>query len=118
MTTSSGEVQTSVALFDGATFVTSFDSDTLPIVDNSTYPVSRSMRFNVDRDSYINGTQPSMYYGSDQTMWVGFYDQMRPVVHTPLNGIPATRQSTRPGSTSTSPRAASSATGRPPCWRT
>ena len=88
VTTSSGAVQTSVALFDGATFVTSFDSDTLTIVDNSTYPVSRSMRFNVDRDSYINGTQPSMYYGSDQTMWVGFYDQMRPVVHTPLNGIP------------------------------
>ncbi|MCB0249427.1 MAG: DNRLRE domain-containing protein [Anaerolineae bacterium] len=29
-----------------------------------------------------------MYYGSDQTMWVGFYDQMRPVVHTPINGIP------------------------------
>ncbi|MEZ4767202.1 MAG: alpha-1,6-glucosidase domain-containing protein [Caldilineales bacterium] len=88
VTTSSGEVQTSVALFDGATFVTSFDSDALTIVDNSTYPVSRSRRFNVDRDSYINGTQPGMYYGSDQTMWVGFYDQMRPVVHTPINGIP------------------------------
>ncbi|MCB0990723.1 MAG: hypothetical protein KDB16_07080, partial [Acidimicrobiales bacterium] len=40
VTTSSGEVQTSVALFDGATFVTSFDSDALTIVDNSTYPVN------------------------------------------------------------------------------
>ena len=82
------ELQHTTAIFDEATLVASVDGDTLPVVDNSTYPVSRAMRFNVDRDSYINGAQPGNYYGSDQTMWVGFYDQMRPVVHTPINGIP------------------------------
>ncbi len=86
--TSSGEVQHDVALFDGATFVTSFGSDALSIVDNSTYPVSRSRRFNVDRDTYISGTQPNSFFGSAQTMWTGFFEQMRPLVHTPINGIP------------------------------
>ena len=82
------ELQHTAAVFDGATLVASVDGDVLPVVDNSTYPVDRAMRFNVDRDSYINGAQPGNYYGSDQTMWVGFYNAMRPVVHTPLNGIP------------------------------
>ena len=50
--------------------------------------VQRSRRFNVDRDTFINGTQPSAYNGSAQTMWVGFFDQMRPVVHVPISGIP------------------------------
>ena len=88
VTASSGSLQHDVAVFDGATYLDGFASDTLTIVDNSTYPVERSRRFNVDRDSYINGTRPNTYFGSDQTMWLGFYDQMRPVVHTPLNGIP------------------------------
>jgi hypothetical protein len=85
---SSGEVQHDVALFDGATFVTSFAGEPLPIVDNSTYPVSRARRFNVDRDTFINGAQPGAFYGSSQTMWTGFFGQMRPLVHTELNGIP------------------------------
>ena len=84
----SGTVQHSVALFDGATFVASFGSDALAIVDNSTYPVSRSRRFNVDRDTFINGAQPGAFYGSGQTMWTGFFGQQRPLVHTPMNGIP------------------------------
>ena len=88
VTNAPAEVQYTAAIFDGATLIGDLDGDTVEVIDNSTYSVDRSMRFNVDRDSYINGTQPSMYYGSDQTMWVGFYDQMRPVVHTPLNGIP------------------------------
>jgi hypothetical protein len=86
--TSSGEVQHDVALFDDAVFVTEFTGDALTIVDNSTYPVSRSRRFNADRDSFINGTQPGTYYGSAQTMWTGFFGQMRPLVHTPMSGIP------------------------------
>ncbi|MCB0255899.1 MAG: immune inhibitor A [Anaerolineae bacterium] len=88
ITNAPAEVQHSADVYDGLTLVASIDGDALPVVDNSTYPVNRSMRFNVDRDSYINGSQPNTYYGSDQTMWLGFYDQMRPVVHTPLNGIP------------------------------
>ncbi len=86
---SSGVVQHDVALFDGATAVTSFGSSALAIVDNSTYPVSRSRRFNVDRDTFINGAQPNAFFGSAQTMWTGFFGQMRPLVHTPLNGIPS-----------------------------
>ena len=50
--------------------------------------VQRSRRFNVDRDTFINGTQPSAFNGTSQTMWVGFFDQMRPVVHVPISGIP------------------------------
>ena len=50
--------------------------------------VERSRRFNVDRDTFINGTQPGAYNGTSQTMWVGFFDQMRPVVHVPISGIP------------------------------
>ena len=88
ITNAPAELQHTAAVFEGATLVASIDGDVLTVVDNSTYPVDRAMLFNVDRDSYINGAQPSNYYGSDQTMWVGFYDQMRPVVHTPLNGIP------------------------------
>ncbi len=88
VTNAPATVQYTAAIFDGATLIGSVDGETVDVIDNSGYPVDRSMRFNVDRDSYINGTQPGMYYGSDQTMWVGFYDQMRPVVHTPLNGIP------------------------------
>jgi subtilisin family serine protease len=86
--TSSGEVQHDVALFDDAVFVTEFVGDALAIVDNSTYPVSRSRRFNADRDTFINGAQPGTYYGSSQTMWAGFFGQMRPLVHTPMSGIP------------------------------
>ena len=88
ITNAPATVQYTAAIFNGATLIGSVDGETVDVIDNSTYPVSRSRRFNVDRDSYINGTQPGMYYGSDQTMWVGFYDQMRPVVHTPINGIP------------------------------
>ena len=51
--------------------------------------VQRSQRFDVDRDTYINGSQPSAYYGTSQTMWVGYFDQMRPVVHVPISGIPS-----------------------------
>jgi hypothetical protein len=86
--TNSGTVQHSVALFDGATFVTEFGSSALAIVDNSTYPISRSRRFNADRDTFINGAQPGTHYGSSQTMWAGFFGQMRPLVHTPMSGIP------------------------------
>jgi|GEM_PF-1486695 len=86
--TNSGVVQHSVALFDGATYVTAFGSSALAIVDNSAYPVSRSRRFNVDRDTFINGAQPGAHYGDAQVMWAGFFNQMRPLVHTPINGIP------------------------------
>ena len=86
--TNSGEVRHDVALFDGATFLLSLPGDALPIVDNSAYPVSRSRRFNVDRDTFLNGAQPASFNGSGQTMWAGFFGQMRPLVHTPLNGIP------------------------------
>jgi hypothetical protein len=86
--TSSGEVQHDVALFDDAVFVTEFAGDALTIVDNSTYPVSRSRRFNADRDTFIDGSRPSNYFGSAQTMWTGFFGQMRPLVHTPMSGIP------------------------------
>ena len=51
--------------------------------------VSRSRRFNVDRDTFINGAQPGMYYGDAQTMWTGFFGQMRPLVHTRIDGIPS-----------------------------
>ncbi|HNS03698.1 MAG TPA: pullulanase-type alpha-1,6-glucosidase, partial [Anaerolineae bacterium] len=47
VSSSSGEVQHDVALFDGATFLLSLSGDALTIVDNSAYPVSRSRRFNV-----------------------------------------------------------------------
>ncbi|HSN76882.1 MAG TPA: S8 family serine peptidase [Anaerolineae bacterium] len=87
--TSSGEVQHDVALFDGATFVTEFVGDALTIVDNSVYPVSRSRRFNADRDTFINGAQPGAYFGDAQTMWTGYFGQMRPLVHTPMDGIPS-----------------------------
>jgi uncharacterized repeat protein (TIGR01451 family) len=86
--TSSGEVQHDVALFDGATFVTEFVGDALTIVDNSVYPVNRSRRFNADRDTFINGAQPGAYFGDAQTMWTGYFGQMRPLVHTPMDGIP------------------------------
>ncbi|HSN77074.1 MAG TPA: pullulanase-type alpha-1,6-glucosidase, partial [Anaerolineae bacterium] len=85
---SSGEVQHDVALFDGATFLASLTSDALLIVDNSAYPVSRSRRFNSDRDTFINGAQPGAYFGDAQTMWTGYFGQMRPLVHTPMDGIP------------------------------
>jgi hypothetical protein len=88
VTATSGEVRHDVALFDGATFVLSLPSEALAIVDNSTYPVSRSRRFNADRDTFISGAQPGTYYGSSQTMWAGFFGQMRPLVHTPMSGIP------------------------------
>jgi hypothetical protein len=84
----SGEVQHDVALFDGATFVAEFGSDVLTITDNTGYPVSRSRRFNVARDTFINGAQPGAFYGSAQTMWTGFFGQMRPLVQTPISGIP------------------------------
>jgi beta-glucanase (GH16 family) len=51
--------------------------------------VPRSRRFNVDSDTFINGAQPGVAFGSAQTMWVGFFDQMRPVVHAPIAGIPS-----------------------------
>ncbi len=37
-----------------------------------------------------SSTAPSRqaFNGSGQTMWTGFFGQMRPLVHTPLNGIP------------------------------
>jgi hypothetical protein len=85
---SSGEVQHDVALFDGATFLASLTSDVLTITDNSGYPVSRSRRFDADRDTFINGAQPGAYFGDAQTMWTGYFGQMRPLVHTPMEGIP------------------------------
>ncbi|HNS02625.1 MAG TPA: immune inhibitor A [Anaerolineae bacterium] len=84
----SGEVQHDVAAFDGATFINAIAGSPLTIVDNSAYPVSRSRRFNVDRDTFINGAQPGAHYGDAQVMWAGFFNQMRPLVHTPINGIP------------------------------
>jgi hypothetical protein len=86
--TSSGTVQHSTALFDGAAYVASFGSDALAIVDNSTYPINRSRRFNVNRDTFINGAQPGTHYGDSQTLWAGFFNQQRPLVHAPLSGIP------------------------------
>ena len=86
--TDSGEVQHDVTLFDGATFVAEFGSDVLTITDNTGYPVSRSRRFNVARDTFINGAQPGTFYGSAQSMWTGFFGQMRPLVQTPISGIP------------------------------
>ncbi len=87
ITNAPSEVRHTAAIFDGATLVSNVGGEGLEVIDNSGYPVDRSMRFNVDRDSFINGTRPNTFFGSDQTMWLGFYDQMRPVVHTPLNGI-------------------------------
>jgi pullulanase-type alpha-1,6-glucosidase len=85
---SSGQVRHDVALFDGATFLTSLHSSALSIVDNSGYPISRSRRFNVNRDTFINGAQPGTHYGDSQTLWTGFFGQQRPLVHAPLSGIP------------------------------
>jgi hypothetical protein len=88
VTSTSGSIQHSAAIFDGSQFIQSMASGSLEIVDNSAYPVYRSRRFDVDRDSFLNGSQPNAFYGSSQTMWVGYYDQMRPVVHAPLSAIP------------------------------
>ena len=88
VTAMSGEVQHDVAVFDGATFINAITGSPLTIVDNSTYANNRSRRFNVDRDTFIEGDDPGAFNGDAQTMWVGFYNQMRPVVHTPLSGIP------------------------------
>ena len=88
VTSLSGSIQHSAAIFDGSQFIQSLHSDSLAIVDNSTYPVHRSRRFDVDRDSFLNGSQPNTFYGSSQSMWVGYYDQMRPLIHTPVSGIP------------------------------
>ncbi|HSN74430.1 MAG TPA: family 16 glycosylhydrolase [Anaerolineae bacterium] len=54
--------------------------------------VQRSRRFNIDQDTNINGAQPGVAFGSAQTMWIGFFDQMRPVVHAPIAGIPSDAQ--------------------------
>jgi hypothetical protein len=54
--------------------------------------VQRSRRFDVDSDTFINGAQPGVAFGSAQTMWVGFFDQLRPVVHAPIAGIPSDAQ--------------------------
>ncbi|MFZ2488871.1 MAG: S8 family serine peptidase [Anaerolineae bacterium] len=51
--------------------------------------VSRSRRMDVDRDTFISGVQPATYFGSAQTMWTGFFGQLRPVVHTPLDAVPS-----------------------------
>ena len=83
-----GEVQHDIAVFDGATYLASIIGDPLTIVDNSTYTHNRSRRFNVDRDTFIEGSDPGAFNGDAQTMWVGFFNQMRPVLHTPLSGIP------------------------------
>jgi immune inhibitor A len=88
VTNAPAELQHSAAVFDGATFVGELTSDVITVEDNSMYPVERSRRFNVDRDSFIDGSRPGTYFGGDQTLWAGFFGQMRPVVHTPLNGIP------------------------------
>jgi hypothetical protein len=88
VTSMSGAVEMDMAIYDEATFLQAIPSNELTIVDNSTYPVSRSRRFNADRDTFINGAQPGSFYGSSQTMWTGFFGQMRPLVHTELNGIP------------------------------
>lgn len=88
VTSMSGSIHHSAAIFDGSHFIQDIHSDSLEIVDNSAYTVNRSRRFDVDRDTFLDGGQPSSFFGSDQTMWVGFYDQMRPVVHTRLDGIP------------------------------
>ncbi|MER2600127.1 MAG: pullulanase-type alpha-1,6-glucosidase [Caldilineales bacterium] len=50
--------------------------------------VSRSRRFNVDRDTFISGVQPATYFGNAQTMWTGFFGQMRPLVHAPVETLP------------------------------
>jgi immune inhibitor A len=84
----SGEVQHDVAVYDGATFINDIAGSPVTIVDNSTYTRNRSRRFNVDRDTYIDGNSPNAFNGDAQTMWVGYYGQMRPLVHTRLDGIP------------------------------
>jgi hypothetical protein len=88
VTAMSGELQHDVAVYDGATFINAIAGSPLTIVDNSTYAVNRSRRFNVDRDTYIDGNRPNTFFGDNQLMWVGFHNQMRPVVHTRLDGIP------------------------------
>ena len=88
VTAMSGELQHDVAVFDGATFINAIVGSPVTIVDNSTYTHNRSRRFNVDRDTFIDGSQPGAFNGDAQTMWVGFFNQMRPVVHTRLDGIP------------------------------
>ena len=88
VTAMSGELQHDVAVYDGATFINAIVGSPVTIVDNSTYTHNRSRRFNVDRDTFIDGSQPGAFNGDAQTMWVGFFNQMRPVVHTQLNGIP------------------------------
>ena len=88
VTSMSGAVEMDMAIYDGATFLQAIPSNELTIVDNSTYTHNRSRRFNVDRDTFIDGSQPGAFNGDAQTMWVGFFNQMRPVVHTQLNGIP------------------------------
>ena len=114
VTAMSGEVQHDVAVFDGATFLATIAGDPLTIVDNSTYTHNRSRRFNVDRDTFIDGSQPGAFNGDAQTMWVGFYNQMRPVVHTRSGWHPdRLRPSIPPTSTYTSTRAAASPTGPP-----
>lgn len=88
VTSMTGSIQHSAVVFDGSQFIQGMHSGSLEIVDNSAYPVYRSRRFDVDRDSFLDGSQPNAFYGSSQTMWVGYYDQMRPVVHMPLGAIP------------------------------
>ena len=111
VTAMSGELQHDVAVFDGATFINAIVGSPLTIVDNSTYTHNRSRRFNVDRDTFIDGSQPGAFNGDAQTMWVGFFNQMRPVVHTRSRASRPTRPSIPPTSTCTSTRAAASPTG-------
>jgi immune inhibitor A len=87
VTSQSGSVHHSMAMFDGSHFFQDIHSDFMEIVDNDDYDVEHSMRYDADRDTYINGTQPTSFYGDAQTMWVGFYDEMRPLIHTPVSGI-------------------------------
>lgn len=46
--------------------------------------VNRSRRFDASMDTFINGAQPNVNFGNNVTMWVGFDNQMRPAVYTPI----------------------------------
>lgn len=63
-------------------------STTVTVLQPPEPTIMRSRRFDVVRDTFVDGTRPGAYFGDASTMWVGMFDQMRPVVHVPITGIP------------------------------
>jgi hypothetical protein len=88
VTRQSGSVFHAMDMFDGSYRFQELSSSHLEIVDNGAYPHSHSRRFAAAEDTFINGSQPLQSYADAQTMWVGWYDQMRPLIHAPVTGIP------------------------------